>query len=59
MGWQYFLYKLFNFGGGNGLVFSDSNNTTRGIGAGVDILAGLGAAIAQGYIGGEGSRIFS
>ncbi|AEG72446.1 ATP synthase F0, C subunit [Mycoplasma haemofelis Ohio2] len=35
------------------LLQSDNNSTGKYIGAGVSLVAGLGAAIGQGYIGGK------
>ena len=47
----------FKLGGGSSLLlFDEAANGKyigKGIGAGVAILAGLGAALAQGYIGGK------
>ncbi|RAO95065.1 ATP synthase F0 subunit C [Mycoplasma wenyonii] len=42
-------------GGGTSFLppFEDNKLLGKGIGAGVAILAGLGAALAQGYIGGK------
>nr|WP_232500291.1 ATP synthase F0 subunit C [Mycoplasma suis] len=37
----------------NTLTLFQQNNNEKYIGAGVAILAGLGAAVAQGYIGGK------
>ncbi|AFN65189.1 ATP synthase F0 C subunit [Mycoplasma wenyonii str. Massachusetts] len=48
------LNRLLIGGGSNLLLFEDTNKYIgKGIGAGVAILAGLGAALAQGYIGGK------
>ncbi|RAO95046.1 ATP synthase F0 subunit C [Mycoplasma wenyonii] len=47
-----FLNELFQAGGGS-FIFFDNNKAIKGIGAGIAILAGLGAALAQGYIGGK------
>ncbi|WP_043901287.1 ATP synthase F0 subunit C [Mycoplasma ovis] len=45
--------ELFKVGGGGLALVSFNNNEIKGVGAGIAILAGLGAAIAQGYIGGK------
>ncbi|AHC39926.1 ATP synthase F0 subunit C [Mycoplasma ovis str. Michigan] len=51
------LNKLVSILSGGGkdslLLFNQQNMVGKGIGAGVAILAGLGAALAQGYIGGK------
>ncbi|AFO52244.1 ATP synthase F0 C subunit [Candidatus Mycoplasma haematolamae str. Purdue] len=42
----------FLWGGANGLLFQEDAKY-KDIGAGIAILAGIGAALAQGYIGGK------
>ncbi|AFN65083.1 ATP synthase F0 subunit C [Mycoplasma wenyonii str. Massachusetts] len=51
-----FISGLLQIGGGSSLIlFEDDMHKYigKGIGSGVAILAGLGAALAQGYIGGK------